>query len=316
MNGQNKGAKRACTEKQDGAGILPGLPGLEQLLLSSPELQARLGRKFCDKTELLPLLLAHGLVRRVRTIQIEVKPLGGDSFKVTLDASKRTVGEVKAEVARVQGTIEACQELYKVAAVCEDADDGDAELLENESMLDDGEIVTMTVNELRLLWRTFPATDVVLSDGGAVATRSLGAEWALTTTGIELTEGRHYWEVEMLSKEVLGMYVGISRPNLDPRAAYFEAHCTDAWFIGANSGALFGNGKQGDDRAGGYNQGDRTGFLLDLDNGSLRLFKNGVQNGPGYAAGSVTGPVVAAVQMYNIKSSVRLLPDAEPPAGV
>jgi hypothetical protein len=50
-----------------------------------------LGQKFCDETELLPLLLAHGLVRRVRTIKIAVRPLGGDSFKITLDASLSTV---------------------------------------------------------------------------------------------------------------------------------------------------------------------------------------------------------------------------------
>jgi hypothetical protein len=56
--------------------------------------------------------------------------------------------------------------------------------------------------------------------------------------------------------------------------------------------------------------------LLDLGNGSLRFFKNGVEHGPGYAAGSVTGPVVAAVQMYSKDQSVRLLPNAEAPAGV
>jgi hypothetical protein len=56
--------------------------------------------------------------------------------------------------------------------------------------------------------------------------------------------------------------------------------------------------------------------LLDLDNGSLRFFKNGVQHGPGYAAGSVTGSVVAAVQMRDKAYSVRLLPNAEAPAGV
>jgi hypothetical protein len=33
------------------------------------------------EAELLPLMLAHGLIRRVRTIQIHVRPLGGDSFK-------------------------------------------------------------------------------------------------------------------------------------------------------------------------------------------------------------------------------------------
>jgi hypothetical protein len=54
-----------------------------------------------------------------------------------------------------------------------------------------------------------------------------------------------------------------------------------------------------------------VGVLLDLDNGSLRFFKNGVQHGPGYPAGSVAGPVVAAVQMYTKDASVRLLPNAE-----
>jgi hypothetical protein len=57
-----------------------------------------------------------------------------------------------------------------------------------------------------------------------------------------------------------------------------------------------------------------VGVLIDLDNGSLRFFKNGVAHGPGYAAGSVTGPVMHAVQMYDKDTSVRLLPNAEVPA--
>jgi hypothetical protein len=58
-----------------------------------------------------------------------------------------------------------------------------------------------------------------------------------------------------------------------------------------------------------------VGVLLDLDNGSLRFFKNGVQHGPGFPAGSVVGPVVAAVQMFEGGQSVRLLPNAETPIG-
>jgi hypothetical protein len=76
--------------------------------------------------------------------------LGGDSFKVTLDASKPTVGETKAEVARSQGTAEDRQELYRVAeradglAVRED--DAEPEPLEDESMeLGDGDVVAMAV---------------------------------------------------------------------------------------------------------------------------------------------------------------------------
>jgi hypothetical protein len=129
---------------------MDNLPGREQLLLSSPELQTKLGRKYCDETELVALMLDHGLVRRVRTIQIEVRPLGGDSFKITLDASLPTVREAKAEITRSQGTAEELQELYRVAeradglAVRED--DAEPELLEDEGMLlEAGDVVTMAV---------------------------------------------------------------------------------------------------------------------------------------------------------------------------
>jgi hypothetical protein len=322
MNGQRKGSKRARTQPHDGTDILPNTPGRDQLLLTAPELQTRLGQKFCDETELLPLLLAHGLVRRVRTIQIAVRPLGGDSFKVTLDASLPTVKEAKVEIARVQGTATDRQELYRVAeradglAVRED--DAEPEPLEDESMLlQEGDVVAMAVKDSPLLWRTFAADHVVLSEEGAVATQII-EEWSLMTTGIELTAGKHYWEVEMLSD--VGVYnassfIGVTRPNLAPTDTYHGRDCTDAWFIDNYSGFLYGNGKYADDRAGRYIKGDRVGVLLNLDDGSLRFFKNGVQHGPGFPAGSVAGPVVAAVQMGNADDSVRLLPDAEVPAG-
>jgi hypothetical protein len=129
-----------------------------------------------------------------------------------------------------------------------------------------------------------------------------------------MTEGKHFWEAERLSRSADVLLIGISRPNLDPTGCYLE--CTKGWFIHVKEGSLFGNGKDDDDEAGSYKHGDRVGMLLDLDNGSLRFFKNGVQHGPGYPAGSVTGPVVAAVQMYIKDESMRLLPNAEAPAGV
>jgi hypothetical protein len=138
--------------------------------------------------------------------------------------------------------------------------------------------------------------------------------YTLTTTGTELTEGKHYWEVELLSEGMGSIFIGISRPNLDPTGRYFGSASPEGWFIAANSGTLWGNGKFNTDPAGPYKQGDRVGMLLDLNKDSLRFFKNGVQHGPGYPAGSVTGPVVAAVQMGNTDNSVRLLPNAEAPA--
>jgi hypothetical protein len=166
-----------------------------------------------------------------------------------------------------------------------------------------------------LLWRSFPADRVLLSEGGAVATQTVRG-WSLTTTETELTEGKHYWEVELLSEDMANILVGISRPNLEPTGDYTDSECTNGWFMYALDGTLYGNGKEEDDAAGAYKHGDRVGVLLDLGNGSLRFFKNGVEHGPGYAAGSVTGPVVAAVKMATKDASVRLLPIAEAPAGV
>jgi hypothetical protein len=210
-------AKRARTQQQDG-GALENISGREQLLLSTSELQTSLGRKYCDEAELLPLLIAHGFVSRVRTIDVQMRPLGGDCFKITLDASRPTVGEAKAEVARSQGTAESRQELYRVAeradglAVRED--DAEPELLDDESMLlGDGEMVAMAVKEPPpLMWRTFPADRVRLNEDGAVA-HTVIYDCSLTTIGTELVEGKHYWEVELLS-DVLNIFIGISRPNL------------------------------------------------------------------------------------------------------
>jgi hypothetical protein len=58
-----------------------------------------------------------------------------------------------------------------------------------------------------------------------------------------------------------------------------------------------------------------VGVLLDLSSGSLLFFKNGVQHGPGYPAGSVTGPVVAAVEFGAAGRKVRLHADVAFPAG-
>ena len=65
----------------------------------------------------------------------------------------------------------------------------------------------------------------------------------------------------------------------------------------------------------------RWSLLAGADAGSVLFFKNGAKHGPGYPAGSVTGPVAAAVQMYYANEgdvqghAARLLPGAEWPAG-
>ena len=89
--------------------------GRPQLLLNTDELRKRTGKKYCDEAELVPLLLAHGLIRRVRTIAVEVRPLSGESFDIKLNAKAPTVGEAKEQIERDEGTKPRSQLLCRVA---------------------------------------------------------------------------------------------------------------------------------------------------------------------------------------------------------
>jgi hypothetical protein len=172
---QSTGTKRLRTEQPDNNQVHAKSTGHDELLIACPELQTRVGQKYCDEAGLLALLLTHGIVRRVRTISVTVQPLGGDSFNVKLNAAAPCVGEAKAEIARTQGTSQARQELYKVAVRADGSavreDDAEPEVLDDDTVeLGDGEILAMAVKDLPLVWRTCDEEVVTLSEGGAVAT--------------------------------------------------------------------------------------------------------------------------------------------------
>jgi hypothetical protein len=295
--------------------------GRAQLLIVDSGLRDRLGKKYCDENHFLKLLLSHGVVRRVHTIEVEVRPLGGDSFKMRLDATAARVAEAKSEITRVHGTLEQQQDLYRVV-VRAGGNDVAPELLNDESILEDRDVVAVAVKERPLLWRTCGDQFVTLSEGGVVATYTdndrRSGEMVLVTSGEQLVSGNHYWEVELLASQPR-VYVGVSRPNLEAHGEYLESDCTNGWFIKASGGSLHGNGKSDSDQVQGgssgdsFKQGDCVGVLLDLDCGSLRFFKNGVQHGLGYPPGSVNGAVVHALQMLESNECARLLPKAQLP---
>jgi hypothetical protein len=100
---------------------------------------------------LIPLLLAHSTVRFVRTIEVVVQPLGGDSFEVKLDTTKPSVGEVIEEITRLKGPLAEDQQLYKVAARQDGGavreDDAEPEMLADDTHLGDGELLTLAVSD-------------------------------------------------------------------------------------------------------------------------------------------------------------------------
>ena len=316
--------KRAATDDEaDSKKKKNRLKGRPQLLLNTDELRKRAGKKYCDESELVPLLLAHGLVRRVRTIAVEVQPLSGESFDIKLDAQAPTVGEAKEQIERDEGTKPRSQLLCRVQLSSDGSNvrefDQEPEELKDDGMaLAEGDVIAMGVmNEKQ--WLTYPKDLVLVSEDGMLATQTTSGRDSLTTTGEELTEGRHYWEVQLTGDGYPA--IGVCRPNLDARAWHGEKKHTTAWLMHTYEGTLHGNGKNGKKGGYGYKKGDRVGVLLDLDDGSLRFFNNGVRHRKGYPAGRVTGPVTLALQMYYAlptgpeQQAARLLPDAAWPAG-
>jgi hypothetical protein len=94
VDGEERPRKSARTERADGR---------KQLLITAP-LQAPLGKiTHCAETELVPLLLSHSLVTRVKTLRVEVRQISGEEvLHITLNAALSSVGAAKAEIAKVQ----------------------------------------------------------------------------------------------------------------------------------------------------------------------------------------------------------------------
>jgi hypothetical protein len=167
----------------------------------------------------------------------------------------------------------------------------------NELGLGPGSVVFMLH---RLGWRWDECgSKITLSGEGLVATKDeIGNQ--MVTGGSAMTEGRHYWEVEVTwAADRCVILIGAVRPGLNHEKDHLEysPDTDDAYYIGGHKGALYGNGKNDADPQGAFAKGDRIGVLLDLDAGWLRIYRNGKRCGPGYTEG-VTGPLVRAAGLY------------------
>ena len=190
--------------------------------------------------------------------------------------------------------------------------DGKEDALPDSGRLDglglgSGSVVFMLI---RLGWRWEACgSTITLSGEGLVATKDETC-YQLATGGSPMTEGRHYWEVELGGD--CEIFAGAARPGLDHDT--FHYHTNDAYYIYRGSGGLFGNGKGNTDKQGGFAKGDRIGVLLDLDAGWMRIYRNGKRCGPGFTNG-VTGPLVRAAQLREGGDKITVLPGAAAPEG-
>jgi hypothetical protein len=174
--------------------------------------------------------------------------------------------------------------------------------------------VVFMLHRLGWRWETC-GSGMTLSEDWLVAecTKAGDGLFPLVTGGSPMTEGRHYWEVEITTGAVhLNLVVGAVRPGLDHDEDHTQTN--DGYFIYGHTGGLWGNGKEGADEQGQFATGDRIGVLLDLDAGWMRFFRNGKRCGPGFTEG-VTGPLVRAAQLIYEDEKVTVLPGAVAPEG-
>ena len=143
---------------------------------------------------------------------------------------------------------------------------------------------------------------LTLSEGGAVATRDLhyGAYRTAASKAV-MRSGRHFVQFTVLAGNPM---FGVIRAGWDVEggeSAYSaHGHCFYDTFIGTR----FPGGRTWEDVRTAIEQGDSIGMLLDLDQGSMTVWKNDVRLGVMQAEGLV-GPLCWAVSLDDGGDSAR-----------
>eukprot|EP01046_Picozoa_sp_COSAG06_P086133 COSAG06_NODE_32759_length_500_cov_3.299252_1_plen_166_part_11 len=116
---------------------------------------------------------------------------------------------------------------------------------------------------------------ITLSEGGSLATRN-GHDGGLRTAASKavMRAGRHYAQFTVVSGEF--MFFGVIRPGWGVEggedAPNEDAPNVDFYYTGDGSRCPGGHDWEG--MQGAMEEGDRIGLLLDLDQGTMTVYKN------------------------------------------
>ena len=161
-----------------------------------------------------------------------------------------------------------------------------------------------------LLFGRAPGT-VTLSEGGEGATRDAGYGHQAAAGTVAMRSGRHFAQF-MVMEGGSNMFLGVIRPGWDVEggesAFNVDAHC----FYRTYGGHRCPSPSNWEGRLGAIADGDCIGMLLDLDQGSMTVWKNGEKLGVMVAEG-LSGTLCWAVSLYDQGEIVRI---ASPPAHV
>ena len=153
---------------------------------------------------------------------------------------------------------------------------------------------------------------IMLSEGGAVATRSVqDSTFRVAASTAVMRSGRHYARFTVGTGSMV--YFGVIRPGWDVEGGEFphwvDGHC----FYGARTAERFPGTHEWEGMQPAAEQGDHIGMLLDLGQGSMTVWKNDEKLGVMQAEG-LSGPFCWAVSLVYTRGYSARIESAPAPA--
>jgi hypothetical protein len=154
---------------------------------------------------------------------------------------------------------------------------------------------------------------ITLSEGRALATRRVESMHVFCTAAskVVMRAGRHYAQFTAVSDNAMSQrFFGVIRPGWDveggQNAFDVDGHC----FYNTASATRFPGGHEWEGMQGAMEQGDRVGLLLDLDQGSMTVYKNDERLG--VMATGMSGEYCWAAELFQQGSRARIEAAAAP----
>jgi hypothetical protein len=145
---------------------------------------------------------------------------------------------------------------------------------------------------------------IALSEGGVLATTGVDDDWPAAASKAVMRAGRHYAQFTVVSG--IYMFFGVIRPGWDVEggqdAHHVDCHC----FYYMYSGHRFPGRHDWEGMQRAVDEDDRIGLLLDLDQGTMTVYKNDERLG--VMATGLSGEYSWAVSLINVMggSSARI----------
>jgi hypothetical protein len=153
--------------------------------------------------------------------------------------------------------------------------------------------------------------EVTLSENGALATSCADDDFRTAASGVVMRSGRHFVQFTVVEGD--WMYLGVVRPGWDVEGDGEEAQDGDGHcFYSTTSGMRFpeysdsGGGYDWEGRQSAKEPGDRIGILLDLDQGSMTLYRNDDEKMGVMVAEGLSGPLCWAAATAYDRTSARI----------